>query len=348
MSLNVAAGTLLVVISTYDVAATVLGVSRGAGPVSGRMSFWLWRFMQRLAGGRPQHRLLASAGTMILVATMLLWFLVAWAGWALILGSATQDTFGERLLEAGTILLGGLGGHTTGMADGWRVVSLIATAHGLFLASLTIAYLIPVIAAVTEKRQLAGHVSTLGASPPEIVTRAWNGNGFGHLELLLINLVPEISLLAQRHMAYPLVHYFHSTVRYRAAAPTLAALDEALLMLEHGVVPHRQPDMVAVRTARAAILELLETLQHDFLRTSADPPPVPDLRCLQDAGVPTVDQADFAKAVEEQSQRRAMLRAMVEHDGWCWDHVADPDPPADPSLDDSFNPADERPLEPVS
>ena len=346
MSLNVAAGTLFVLISTYDVAATVLGVSRGAGPVSGRMSFWLWRGMRRLAAGRPQHRLLASAGTTITVSTMLLWFLVAWAGWALILGSATTDTFGERLLEAGTILLGGLGGDNTGMADGWRVVSLIATAHGLFLASLTIAYLIPVVAAVTEKRQLAGHISTLGVTPPEIVTRAWNGKGFGHLEMLLINLVPEISLLAQRHMAYPLVHYFHSAVRYRAAAPTVAALDEALAMIELGVQRDVRPDMVAVRTARAAIGELLETLENDFLHAAETPPPVPELACLVDAGIPTVPQEEFAAAMEEESYRRALLLAMVEHDGWCWDHVAEPERPGSDEAE-TFNPADEKPLQPV-
>jgi hypothetical protein len=295
------------------------------------------------------------AGTFILVITLLLWFLLAWLGWALVfasseasaqLASGSGTSFADRILFAGQTLVGGASDLAAG-SGGWRVAALAATAHGLFLASLSIAYLIPVVSAVAEKRKLAGHIATLGRSPDEIVVRAWNGRDFGDLNLHLVNLVPEITLLAQRHLAYPLVHHFHSSARYWACAPAVAALDEAMTMLSYGVPREHRPDAVALRTARAAVLELLETLQEEFLDNVPDPPPPPDLEVLREYGVPVHDDGRFQDRLDVLAPRRALLRAMVEQDGWAWDEVAEGDPTRDPSLDDTFDPAQESPLRPV-
>jgi hypothetical protein len=338
-SLLLVPGIALVVVATYDTVTTTLAVGAGSGPVSGFVSRWFWRLLQRLPGRCERHRMLRRGGPLTLVLTLLTWIALAWAGWALIFASP---------MVAASALVVGIGVDVTDQTTAWHIASLLATAHGLFLLGLGIAYLIPVASAVAEKRKLAGHISTLGTSPGEMLARCWDGKQFGDLNLHLLALVPEVALLAQRHLAYPLVHYFHSSTRVWAAAPSIAALDEALTLLWYGVAPEHRPDGVACRSARAAILELVDTLRTNFIDHIPDPPPIPDLAALAACGIPTVSQEEFERELGRLGHRRALLRAYVEHDGWSWDDVIAVAPEKDPSLDDTLDPAKESPLQPVA
>ena len=334
-SLLLVPGVALVVVATYDTVVTTLAVGAGSGPVSGFVSRRLWLLLRRLPGAKERHRMLRRGGPATLVITLAAWFVLSWLGWALIFGS---------VLVAGSALVGGA---TLGIDPGsipWRSAALLANLHGLFMLGLGIAYLIPVANAVAEKRKLAGHISTLGTSPAQMLSRSWDGAKFGDLNLHFLALVPEIALLAQRHLAYPLVHYFHSSTRVWAAAPSIAALDEALTLLWYGVAPEHRPDGVACRSARAAILELVDTLRTNFIDHIPDPPPPPDLSALAACGVPVVDQRRFDHEVERLATRRALLRAYVEHDGWSWDDVISAAPEEDPALDDTLDPTKESPL----
>ena len=331
-------GIALVAVATYDTVVTTLAVGAGAGPVSGSVSRRLWLLLRRLPGHRERHRRLRRAGPATLVITLATWFFLSWVGWSLIFGS---------VLVAGSALVGGA---TLGIDPGsipWRSAALAANLHGLFMLGLGIAYLIPVANAVAEKRTVAGHISTMGTSPAEMLSRAWDGRHFGDVNLHFLALVPELALLAQRHLAYPLVHYFHSSTRVWAAAPSVAALDEALTLLWYGVRPEHRPDGVACRTARAAVLELLETLRTNFIDHVPEPPPPPDLSALARCGIPVVSQREFEAELERLQTRRALLRAYVEHDGWSWDDVVAKAPEEDPSLDDTLDPTKEGPLQRV-
>lgn len=349
-------GLALVLLATYDTTATVLAVSSSAGPVSGWLSRRVWRLVLALPRQHLRHRVLRRIGPLTLLLTLAVWLALAWAGWACVLASSTASVrlaaghgaapLGERILFAGASIIGRVQWTEPGSGV-WRVVALAASLHGIFMLSLSVSYLVPVASAVAEKRKLAGHISTLGTSPVEIVLQAWNGRDFGELHQHLIALVPDVSLLAQRHLAYPLVHYFHSSARVWAAAPALAGLDDALTLLWYGVEPDRRPDAVALRTLRTAILELLDTLRADFLRTLPEAPPAPDLGAVRRGGVPVVDDAAFREDVETLSRRRALLRALVEHDGWQWDDVVMANPDSEPTVDDDIDPSDEAPLRKV-
>ena len=60
---------------------------------------------------------------------------------------------------------------------------------------------------------------SFGETPADILGNAWNGNTFEPLTIHLANLAPSLSRLAQQHMAYPILHYFHSAERSLALAP---------------------------------------------------------------------------------------------------------------------------------
>ena len=53
----------------------------------------------------------------------------------------------------------------------WRVVTMVASASGLMIVTLSITYLVPLLSAVVEKRALAGRISILGSTVPEMVRK---------------------------------------------------------------------------------------------------------------------------------------------------------------------------------
>ena len=203
----------------------------------------------------------------------------------------------------------------------WRAITALAAANGFGVLTLGIAYLTPLLTAATEKRQLALDVSILGESADQIVRRAWNGTDCSPLEPHLARLASSLTLLAQRYLTYPALHYFHSTDRSSAAAPSLAALDEALTLLTLGCPPRVRPQAFALDTTRRAVSTVLSTLRSAYVEPADEVPPPPDLGALREAGVPTVSEAEFHQSLEEVEERRRLLLALVKGDGWNWNEV---------------------------
>lgn len=96
----------------------------------------------------------------------------------------------------------------------------------------------------------------------------------------------SIDRIGQQHLAYPVLRHFRSTAHINALAPRLAALDEALTVMECGVRPGHGPRPRSIRQARAAIDRFLELERRPGARPNAPPPPPPDLAPLRAAGVP--------------------------------------------------------------
>ncbi len=318
------AGVLLLLFILYDVVKTTLG--QGGGPLTSRITSGVWRLATRLRRRRPVHGLLSAAGVGAVVTIVLIWVALLWCGWGLVFssgpgavvwrGTGAGVPIGDRFQYAGYALVTlGMGDFEPG-ARPWRLATALAAATGFSVITLSLAYLTPLVGAATEKRQLALYISTLGESASEILTRAWDGATCRSLEPHLNALTPMLALLAQRHLTYPALHYFHTTDRSSAAAPSLAALDEALTLLEHGCAPHCAPDRAVRAATRRAISALLSTLRAAYLEPAAAAPPAPALAALERAGLPTRPAPAYERALAELDERRRLLRALVEGDGW--------------------------------
>lgn len=330
------AGLGVVGLTVLDVLRTTVAVDSAGGPVSGKITRVVWDTVLRLAPA-GQRRPLRYAGLTIIVGTIALWIALAWLGWALVFQAAPEAVVSSdtglpagaltRVYFAGTTLFTlGLGDYRPGGVL-WELATVATAGSGLLLVTLAISYLIPVTSAATGKRQLASYVSALGTAPDHIVVQAWNGRDFAGLSGHLVTLAPMLTILAQRHLAYPVLHYFHATERHNAAAPAIAALDEALGLLEHAVPVDRRPEPAALITLRRAIWEFLETLDSTFLDPATAAPPVTSLEPLRAAGIPTVDDDDYRAAMERSQRRRKLLLAMVVDDGYSWDEVVRPETP---------------------
>jgi hypothetical protein len=286
------------------------------------------------SGARRRRRLIASAGLVVVFATVACWGLMIWVGWALVFLSRSDALVGSdshdvpdlitRVYFVGSTIF------TLGMGDYrpqghfFQLVSAVAAGSGFILFGLALAYLVPVTSAATQKRQLAVCIWALGKSPDDIIIRAWNGVDSAALAPHLISLIPMLALLGENHLTYPVLHYFHSTKRSSSVAASVAALDESITILECGMQSGCSLDLPSLGAAREAITEYLNTLRPALIFPARDTPPPPSLQALRDIGVPAVDDSLFEAALASMSERRRLLLALVRNEGWTWDAVWPP------------------------
>ncbi len=325
-----AVGLALITASVVDLVWTTMAAGAGAGPVTGRTCRLLWRAARRVAwrNDERRHRRVALAGVLITLAALVQWILLIWVGWWLVFNASDDaviasstgepaDALSRAYFTGYSVFTLGNGDYRPGGAL-WQVATVAATATGLVLVTLAITYLVPLASAVTQRRQLAAYISSLShrSTPEELLVSAWTGKGFPGLAQHLVALTPLIHVAGQRHLTYPMLHYFHSRDRRTAAAPSLAVLDEALTLLRCAVHSEaRLPPATVIPTA-AAVDGFLDTLAGAFIHPGQHPLSPPDLAVLRRAGIPTVDDATFCAALDELDHHRRLLSGLVAHNGW--------------------------------
>lgn len=199
---------------------------------------------------------------------------------------------------------------------GRHLATVAATGSGLVLLSLAVTYLVPVASAVAERRQLASTMAALGEDGIDVVVGAWTGNDFGVLDQHLVSLAPALARMSQHHLAYPVLHYFHSREPSAAAAPRLRALADALLLLSHGIDDGVRLSPAAARTLERALDIYLATLHGAFIAQMEEPLPPPDRSALARAGIPLAPEDGWREAVEGDAGRRRLLAGLLREDGW--------------------------------
>lgn len=323
------AGALLVALVFFDAFATTLAVGAGAGPLTRRLVGPAWRALLRLHRTDSHSALLRVAGPVLLITTVLVWVALLWAGWSLVLlagdGSVVDATTRAPAGTADVIYYAGFTVFTLGVGDfvattsTWRVVTSGASFSGLFLITLAITYLISVVSAVVARRAVAIRINALGGSASEIVGRGWAGDSFSSAFVQqLVALSGELATTAEQHLAYPVLHYFHSGGRGTSAPVAVAHLDDAMMLLQRAVAPEAQPDISAVDPVRQVVSRYLSTSSMGSGTPDPDAPPVPPLGSLEQAGVPVVAPDVFAARLREEERRRRRLHRLVLSDGWSW------------------------------
>jgi hypothetical protein len=201
------------------------------------------------------------------------------------------------------------------------VLTSVASASGLVVITLAITYLIGVLSAVVEQRALASSLAGPGGTPDAIVRGGWTGSDFAPLRAYLVQTAAALDLHVERHLAYPILHYFHGE-ELRVAMPVrLAALHEAVVLLAEGVAPESRLHPLYTDPLRSAIDNFAAVTRAEYVSPATQPPDVADLALIRSAGIPVVSQEQFAAAVAREADTRRLLLAVVEHDTWIWADV---------------------------
>ena len=324
-------GLVLLGIVTSDVLVTTLTV-RGGGFLTNRFSSWLWHSATKAHRFYTNHRLLVAIGLVLILGMVVIWYFLTWVSWSLIFCSFQNavvnasdkepaSIWGRIYFTAYTLTTLGRGDYQP-QTTSWHLLTGLAAANGFFLVTLSIAYLFPIISALTQKRILARYISSLGGTADDILAKAWNGKDFGNLDQHLISLAPMIVGLGEKHLAYPVLHYFHSRERSRCLTLSIAAFDEALTVLQYAIPANYQPDPASLIPARRACAAFLQTLKSAYLEPSDREPPLTPLELIRNQGIPTVSDCQFLQATSHINRRRRLLLSLVTSDGWSWDAVA--------------------------
>ncbi len=320
-------GVLLVTVGVGEAAATALSPNTRAGPLTGGLLRQAWRVLR--AAGRRASVVLSASGPVLLAVTGGLWILVVWLGWLLIFSADTSavvsstsgapaDFFDRVYYTTYTLFTMGNGDFRPAGAP-WQAATSVALANGLALVTLAITYLVPVVTAISARRHQASMIAALGPDPVAIVRAGWDGEGFEFLESRIDQLMPSVMMTAQRHLPYPVMHYIRGREVRSAFPPQVAALDEAVTILERGVAPEARPQPARLRSFRSALDQLLGILEVQTSGEEQPVPPPPSLAPLTEVGIPTVDQDDFEVSLQGAAPHRARLREFVAHGGWEWE-----------------------------
>ncbi|WP_135819780.1 two pore domain potassium channel family protein [Halostella litorea] len=323
-------GVVILVVVVVDILWTTLWVDGGAGPLSSRLSTWVWHGLRAVGGNRT--KVLSLSGPIILVVTLVAWVGLLWAGWTLVFAGGESSLIDARSggplgwtdwawYVAYTMFTDGNGDFTPN-GGVWQMASSLTTASGMLFVTLGVSYVLSILGAVADKRAFAKSVTGIGDRGEAFVRAGWDGEGFRDLDLPLNEISSDLGLLAEQHKSYPILHYYHSEDASDSSPLAVAVLDEALTVLEFGVPDDEMPNAALVKSARSSTEDYLETLTAAFIQPADETPPPPALDRLREADVPMVPDGQFDESLAGVDDRRRKLLAAVEADAVDW-------PPAD-------------------
>lgn len=321
---------MLVIVGTYVDALWTTVTLRGAGPATKLVCRLAWGGL-RSCPRRWHRHLLPLGGSLCLLAGIALWVILLWLGWFLVFSSdpgavvdATTHQPAETWQRAYYV---GFAISTLGVgdfvADGqpWLIATTLAALSGLFLVTLSITYILPVLSAATEKHQLGALLHDLGDTPEDLIRR-WHKVGFDQLvQQALQTLTPQLHLHAQRHLAYPVIHHFRSARQESALAVNLAIYDQALSLLACALPESERMTDDELAMLRAPVTALLDLSVYHVKGTEAALP-APRLDALRSRGMALVSDSAFETAWAEHVEHRRRMTSFVASSGWmpagCW------------------------------
>lgn len=306
---------------------TTVWIDGHSAPLTGRLTTLIWKMMRGIVGTK-RHQLLSLSGPFILITTVSIWIIMILLGWALIFYAdptsiqnpttkAYPSFIGHIWYVAYVMFTVGNGDYVPN-STAWQFLSSLVAFGGMGMVTLSVTYILQVLSAVVAKRAFSSQVTSIGKSPEEFVTAQWTGESFGDIELQLSSISGTLSTLTEKHMAYPILHYYHAAHPQKANGIALAILDEALTIIRYGVPEQHHPAGTILKATRHSTRSFLDTLQGAYIKPSDDEPPLPDLSKLREKGVPTVDDAEFYRKLEEMKERRKILYGVIQNGAWYW------------------------------
>lgn len=306
---------------------TTIWADKNSAPFTSRLTTFIWRSFRFFV--KPgNNKVLNFAGPIILLASVLFWIMSLWLGWVLIYYAVPEAALVKStnavpdltdLIWFVAYCLFTVGnGDLTPNGDVWQVVTSFVALNGMGMVTLAITYLLQVISAVTNKRSFASQVVAIGKTAEEFVKKEWNRGDFGCISLQLNDLSNQLATLSEQHLAFPILHYYHTANSSKSQAVAIAILYDAILLIEFGVQEEHQPPLSILSSARQSVDGFLQTLKGAFIHPAGKAPPKPRLSYLLEKDIPLQSEEEFNKKINEDESTRKLILGLIEHGGWQW------------------------------
>jgi len=324
-------GIVILLAVLIDIFKTILYIN-GGGKLSSFIAKKIWWVFFKMAKGNGKSAALNFAGGTILMGLVGMWILLIWIGYSLIFlsdpRSVVDSTTGQSADFIGNIYYVGytltsLGnGDLKSGSDVWRIVSNIMGVNSMIFISLGISYLLPVLQAVVDKRTLAVYIYQLGKSPEEIIKQGYDGKDFTPLYSRFQNLETMLLKHGEHHLAYPILHYFHTNKRSHSIRLNLAILDEAL-NIQEAYELDKSSNAYTWSVLRGAMDNLAIRLSEGYSTPADDPPKFDYFDKLPEKLKENFDEDPGIPTDENFNKRRGRLLGYIKKAGWDWEDVVE-------------------------
>lgn len=324
-------GIAIQIIVLVDIFKTIIYIN-GAGFLTNFASKTIWRLFFKLSNGNGRSKLLSLSGSIILLFFLFMWISLIWLSYSLIFISDSHSVLNSNTETQATIIgkIYYVGYTLTSLGNGdykagspfWQIISNLMGLNSMVFISLGISYLLPVLQAVIDKRSLAVEIAMLGSTPEEIIKNGYNGEDFSPLYQRFASLESLLIKHGERHLAYPILHYFHSSHSSYALPLSLAALDEAMIIQKIYKIDDSSKNF-HWRILEETLNNFYDRLDPSFISESEEVPPFDYKNKLpKDFSQKLLSDPQFE--LSELDERRKKVLGYIRNDGWQWSDVIEP------------------------
>ncbi len=322
-------GILITVLAVADLIYTVLA-PQGSGYFTGKFTRWFWRILLGISSHDGSKRFLNFSGVIILFSLILMWVMLIWLGNTLIFYADESSLFSSNTNQyvtsftdtayyTGYVLSSMGNGDYIPVGKWWKIYVGFISYTGVIYMSLSISFLIPVVEAVTMKRIISLRISEIGKNPFHILERHVRREDLSRLLSRIYPLRQDVLKIAQKHLTYPIIHYFHSGNKNESLPLSIVSLDETISILLYGTKMEDEDDCRKLEEMHTAFTYYLSTLGSAFIDPSDDLPELPDTKNYADKLPLTFSDPPEYDAIAD---RRRLLLAYLQNDGWKWKDMA--------------------------
>lgn len=327
--LILAAGVILVTIIVTDLAYTTFS-SNGAGYFTNLITKATWNISLKIAGNDGSKKFLEQVGIVTIGLIIVFWFLLIWLGSTLIFcaydASIVHAETGKAADTAEKFYYSGYTLSTLGVGDYvankdiWRILTVVLSLSGFMLITTAISYMLPVLSADVEKKNISSYINTMGSSPQNILINHWKGDRFQALEEHFLRLTGRIIKHNQQLLAYPVLYCFHSSEVHKSSSVNIGKIDEVLTILLVSIPEEYQPQERIISSLREAITYYLITQKNHFVNIVEDnlqEAILPDLDDLKANGIPVIkDEGLIKEKYSKLLKRRGYLGYILRNGGY--------------------------------
>ena len=320
-------GGLLVAVTAWDAFVTVLSL-KGAGPLTSLWTRQVWNGLLWIHDRRPIHALLSLVGPLMLLGTIVVWYLLlGLASYLVFAGSphsvinnstgASADFVQKVYFVGSTISSLGYGDLVpNGMP--WTLLSSVAAFAGTVVLTLSLSYVLSVLSAAIERRTLAQSVFGVGSQLTSFIKNARLHDARESLQTHVLQIASQLDHHVYKHLSYPILHYFHTPRPDTSPARVVLLLSDAFFLLGAVAPEGKRPSPGLCQVVDGSIRSFIE---HGTL-------PVPDnlgassqaaavLRTVaRELQFDELDESSFGKAWRGYQARRHHLHEACRQDGW--------------------------------
>lgn len=321
----------LIVVVAVDAFMTILLLS-GGGFLT---KFWMskvWGGALMIHRRRPIHGFLQVLGPLMTISTVILWYVLILLGWSLIFISGTNSVMVntdslptdimQRIYFTGTTLSGVGYGDLVPTEAPWTILANLSAFTTTFIITTSLSYLLPVVSAALERRQMAEEIHSIGKSAPEIIEHSWTRDNGELMNDYWMAVIATLGKHANKHLVYPVLHYFHSPEAHGASSLAILRMADAMFLIEQveDARGSNLPPPVFHRILRAA-LEAFASIKgrkmnDDFELGVGKEHEILNRDVLTNLGFVPVGEDEFDRALEEYKPLRAKLANSCLMDGW--------------------------------